>query len=51
MSVAHISGKQEVSAYHDTPEKQSNEKLWSSHFGNKETRIKKLNPFVVLFIQ
>lgn len=50
MSVAHISSKQYMNTYHDTPDKKSRKVLLSSPFGNKETRIKKLNPSVVYSI-
>lgn len=49
-SVAYSSNKQYLSICHDTPDKGSRRiLLFSSHFRNKESGIKKMNPFVVFF--
>lgn len=50
MSVAYSSNKQYLSICHDSPDKGSRRVLLSFHFGNKETGIRKMNPFVVFSI-
>lgn len=49
MCVAPISSKQCLSICHDTSHKQSRRIFLSSHFGNKKTGIRKMNPLVVFF--